>query len=229
MGGMESGERQMTAALEIVALLLPRDDREVVLGDLEEQKQPNWFRLFAILGFVARQQAEYWRDWRAWMVGGAVIPATLLLLGASFRLSMDFRTLWQAGYVGDSLFYQAALTIVWAWTSGFLLGSLSWRTGWVSALLCVIPCLRCLLEFREPSLSSFCLFLFIPPGLMGAVLGRHWRRLGLAPAVVLALTTASIMLLWHGMPASNWLLFLPALYLALTSGKRGQLSEKAFS
>jgi hypothetical protein len=228
MGGMESAERQMTAALEIVALLLPRDDREVVLGDLEEQKLPNWFRLFAVLGFIARQQAEYWRDWRAWTVGGAVIPATLLLLGASFRLSMDSRTLWHGGHVGGSLLYQAVLTIVWAWACGFVLGSLSWRTGWISPLLCVIPCLCCLLEFREPSLSSVCLFLFIPPGLTGAILGRHWSRLGLAPSVVLVLATASIMLLWHDMPASNWLLLLPALYIALTSGKRGQLSEKAF-
>ena len=218
----------MTTALEIVALLLPRDDREVVLGDLEEQKQPGLSRLFAVLGFVIRQQAEYWRDWRAWVVGGAVIPATLLLLGSSFRLSLDFRNLLHGGVFQQYLLYQAALMIAWAWTGGFVIGALFRRTGWISPLLFAIPCLSCLMGFRESYISSLCLLLFLPPGLVGAVFGRRWMRMGLAPSVLLVIVITGLMLLWRGMPVMNWLLLLPALYLAWTFGKPNQFRHRTF-
>jgi hypothetical protein len=219
----------MTTAIEIVALLLPPDDREVVLGDLEEQKQPGWIGFIAVLGFVIRRQAEYWRNWRPWVVGGLVIPATLLLLGTSFRLSMDFRNLWHEGYFREPLPYEAALTIAWAWAGGFVIGALSRRTGWASPLLFTIPCLFCLLEFREPSLNSLCLFLFLPSGILGALLGQRWMRLPLAPSLVLALSTISAMLLWRDMPSLNWMLLLPALYLAWTSARPNETGQGTFT
>ena len=207
----------MTTAIELVALLLDPDDREVVLGDLEEQKQPSWISFIAVLGFAIRQQTEYWRNWRPWVAGGMVFPATLLLLGASFRLSMDSRSLLHGGDFQESLAYQAALTVAWAWTSGFVIGSLSRRTSWVSLLVCMIPCLFCLMSFHEPSLWSVCLLLFLPPAIVGAMLGQRWMRMDLVPSAVLALATTGIMLLWDGMPVLNWLLSLPAWYLAWTS------------
>ncbi|MBW8869966.1 MAG: hypothetical protein JF563_04205 [Acidobacteriales bacterium] len=222
----------MTTALEMLALLLPADDREVVLGDLEEQGAPGWIRHFAVLNFVIRQQAEFWRNWRTWAVGGAVIPLTLLLLGASFRLSVEFRNLFHGASLRESLLYQAALMIGWAWTTGFVIGLLSRRTGWVSPLLFAIPCLSCLMEFREPSLYSPCLLLFLPPGIVGAILGRRWMRMDLVPSVLLVFATTTLMLLWHGMPVLHWLFVLPALYLAWTSGgpnqfKRGYFHDRA--
>jgi hypothetical protein len=218
----------MMTALDIVALLLPPDDREAMLGDLEEQKQPGWLRIFEVLGFAVRRQAEYWRNWRPWLVGGAVIPATLLLLGASFRLSLDFRHLLLGGSFGTALLYQAALTIAWAGTGGFVIGALSRRTGWISPLLFTIPCFSCLMEFREPSLSSLCLFLFVPPGIVGAIFGQRWMRLSLGPSLGLTCATLGVMLLWHGMPPKSWLLLLPALYLAWASARPGQLGQGTF-
>lgn len=215
----------MTSALEIVALLLPADDREAVLGDLQEQKKPGWLRLFAVLGFVVRQQAEYWRDWSPWALAGALIPATLLLLGASFRLSLGFRDFLHGGGFGQPLLYQAGLMTAWAWTGGFVIGAQLRRTGWVSPLLFAIPCLSCLMEFHEPSLSSLCLLLFVPPALFGAICGRRWMGLGLAPALALMSATMGIMLLWHDMPTPNWLLLLPALYLTWTSARPSEVRQ----
>lgn len=209
----------MMTALEVVALLLPSDDREAMLGDLEEQKQPGWLRLFAVLGFIIRHQVEYWRDWRPWLVGGAVIPVTFLLLGASFRLSLDFRDLLHSGGLEKPLLYQLALMTAWAGTGGFVIGALSRRTGWISPLLFIVPCFSCLIEFREPSLSSLCLMLFVPPAIVGTIFGRRWMRMGLAPSLALMCATFGLMLSWHGMPAANWLLLLPALYLAWDSLK----------
>jgi hypothetical protein len=219
----------MTTALEILVLLLPPDDREVVLGDLEEQETPGWIRVFAVLSFVIRQQAEFWRNWRTWVVGGAVIPVTLLLLGVSFRLSLDFRSLFHGASLREPLLYQAGLLIAWAWAIGFVIGSLLRRTGWVSPLLFAIPCLSCLMEFREPSLYSPCLLLFLPPAIVGAVLGRRRLRMDLVPSVLLAFATTGLMLLWHGMPLLHWLLVLPALYLAWTSGEPNQFRQGVFS
>lgn len=207
----------MTSAIEIMARLLHPDDREVVLGDLAEQKQSGWSGFWAVLGFVIRQQAEYWRSWHSWIVGGAVIPATLLLLGASFRFSLDIRDLWQGGDLRAPLIYQTALLIIWAWTSGFAIGTLSRRTGWMSPLLFTIPCFSCLTSFREPSLSCLCLLLFLPPALIGAILGRRWMRMDFAQAVMVALAATGAMLLWPGMPVLYWLLLLPAGYLTWTS------------
>lgn len=219
----------MTRALEIVALLLSADDREAVLGDLEEQKQPGWLRLFALLGFVTRQQVEFWRGWCPWVVGSAVISATFLLLGSSFRLSLGFQDLISGASFREYLLYQAALVTAWAGTVGFVIGSLSWRTGWISPMLFSIPCISCLMEFREPSLSSLSLLLFVPPGIVGTILGLRWMRLGMAPSVILVCGTLSVMLLWRDMPTLNWLLLLPALYLAWASLKPNELEEGRIS
>jgi hypothetical protein len=215
----------MMTALDMVALLLPADDREAMLGDLEEQKQPGWLRLFAVLGFIIRQQVEYWRDWRPWLISGAVIPATLHLLGASFRFSLDFRDLLHGGGFGMALLYQGALMTAWAGTGGFVIGALSPRTGWISPLLFIFPCFSCLMEFPGPALSSLCLLLFVPPGIVGAIFGRRRMHMGLAPSLALMCATFGLMLAWHGMPQGNWPLLLPALYLAWDSLKSNESEQ----
>lgn len=204
-------------ATEIIALLLEPQDREVALGDLAEQKQTGLSGFFAIADFVVRQQWDYWRDWRPWLAASAVAPATLLLLGASFQLSMDARGVWQGGAVPAALPWEALSTIAWAWASGFALGSLARRASWIVLLICAVPCLSCLREFHEPSLRSACLFLFLPPALWGAACGQRWLRMDFLAAVMLALATAGMMLLWHGMPVSKWLLLLVNLYLVLAA------------
>jgi len=219
----------MMTALDMVAFLLPPDDREAVLGDLEEQKQSAWLRLLTVLGFVIRQQAECWLDWRAWLVGGAVILGTLQLLGASVRLSLDFCHLLHSGDLENALLYQVVLMFAWAGTGGFVIGALSQRTGWISPLLFTIPCFSCLAEFREPSLNSLCLLLFVPPGIVGAIFGRRWVRIGLAQSLAVMCATFGVMLVWHGMPAGNWLLSVPALCLAGISLKPNEQIQERHS
>lgn len=210
-------------AAEIVARLLEPDDCEAVLGDLEEQGRPDWLRVLAVLDFVVRRQADHWRNWRPWVAGGAALPASLLLLGASFRLSLESHSLLQGGSVQLSLAYQAALTIAWAWASGFVISTLSPQTRVASLSACVAPCFSCLVRFDEPSLASPSLLLFLPPAIWGAIAGRRRIRIGFAPAVVLALGTTACMALWRGMPPSCWPLALPAWYLVWQSGRPDEL------
>jgi len=213
----------MTAA-EIVALLLEPDDREAVLGDLEEQGQPGWLRFFAVLDFAVRRQGEHWLNWRPWIAGSAALPISFLLLGASFRLSMDSRTLLLGGAWQGSLAYEAALTIAWAWASGCAISLLSPYTRGASLLLCMAPCFFCLLRFHEPSLGSPSLLLFLPPAILGAIAGPRWMRIGFTPAVALALGTTICMLLWRSMPVLYWLLSLPAWYLVWRSGRPSEMT-----
>jgi hypothetical protein len=209
----------MAGPAEVVALLLDREDRETALGDLEEQGLNSWAALIVVLDFVIRQHAEYWRDWRPWLAGTLVIPVTLLLLGASFQLSLDSRNLWHGGNIQVPLACETLLTVIWAWTSGFAVGSLAKRTSWISLILSTLPCIFCVLRFREPSLESACLLLFFPPAILGAAFGRRRIRLTSVPALALAIVTTGTMLLWHDFPPLHWLLSLPAWHLVLASEK----------
>jgi hypothetical protein len=215
----------MTSMVEIVAGLLQPDEREAVLGDLTESGATAWNRLLSVLGFVARQQLESWRSWQPWAASSVALPGSLLLLGVSFALSKNSLSLLHRGPIRGSVVLEALLLLAWAWTSGFVVGSLSQRTRWVSAALCAAPCLSCVLRFHETSLSRFCVLLFLAPAVVGAAQGMRHVRLHISMATALALVMTALMLAWSGMSARNWLLLLPAGWLVVTS-QRSKGSEQ---
>jgi hypothetical protein len=70
--------------IDAVALLLERDEREAVLGDLVEAGESAWHGLLDVLGLVIRRQAVLWRSWRPWLAAFALaLPGSLLLMGFS--------------------------------------------------------------------------------------------------------------------------------------------------
>ena len=76
------------SAVELIALLLPRRDREAVLGDLTESSASFGSSLFAILGFALRRQFLCWLSWRPWFAGIALAyTTTWLLMGSSVDIS----------------------------------------------------------------------------------------------------------------------------------------------
>jgi uncharacterized membrane protein YhaH (DUF805 family) len=130
---------------------------------------------------------------------------------------MDLRALLSEGAMRRTLAFEALLMLVWAWTSGFMVGSLSRRTRWMSAVLCAAPCLSCVLRFHDTSISRFCVLLFVAPAVLGAVQGM--RRVLLQPSTAIALAAAvtGLMLVWSGLYACNWPLLLPAWWLVVTA------------
>lgn len=215
----------MTSMVELAAGLLRPEEREAVLGDLAESGANVWTGLSSVLGFAVRQQLELWRSWQPWVASSVALPGSLLLLGISFSLSRDLLPLLRRGSMREAVVFEALLLLGWAWTSGFVVGSLSRRTRWVSAALCAAPCISCVSRFQDPSLSRFCVLLFLAPAAVGAAQGMHRVRLNFLTAVSLATSITGLMFLSSGMYARNWLLLLPAWWLVITA-ERSDRTEK---
>jgi hypothetical protein len=217
----------MSSLAEMAKIFLSPKDRDAVLGDLAEMGAGEWSALGSVLGLVVRRQMELWRAWQPWVASSIAFAGSVLLLSVSFGLSVDSRQLFREERGYGSVLCEALLMLSWAWTSGFVAGSLSGKTRWVSGILCAIPCLSCALRFRDTSLSRLCVLMFLLPGVVGAVQGVRRARLSHRAALTLAIAMTALMLVWGGMYMRNWFLFLPAWWL-LAHAERSELSnEKA--
>jgi hypothetical protein len=209
--------------VEAVSQLLERDEREAVRGDLAEAGESAWQGLAAVAGLVIRRQALLWKNWRPWLAAfGLALPSSFLLMGFSLSVSHAYQqflnTPMRAGF---SLFVCNVLLLAgWSWTGGFVVGSVSRRTVWVSAVLSFLPCLFCLERFRMESLSRFCLLLFLPPAIWGVWRGLRIARIKPSAAIVLALAVTALTIpMWSSKGAwiPNWALSWPAWYLVATA------------
>jgi hypothetical protein len=215
----------MSSLAEMATIFLAPRDRDAVLGDLAETGARRWGGLRSVLGLVVRQQMELWRTWRPWVASGVAFAESLLLLGVSFGLSVDSRHLLRGESGYGSVLCEALLMLSWAWTSGFVVGSLSGKARWVSGILCAIPCLSCVLRFQDTSLSRLCVLLFLLPGAVGAMQGVRRARLSHRKALTVAIAMTALILVWGGMNMRNWFLLLPAWWL-VAHAERSELSNE---
>jgi hypothetical protein len=217
----------MSSLAEMATIFLAPKDRNAVLGDLAEAGASGWSALRSVVGLVVRQQMEPWRAWQPWGASSVAFAGSLLLLAVSFGLSVDSRHLMRGERGYGSVLCEALLMLSWAWTSGFVVGSLSGETRWVSGILCAIPCLSCVLRFQDTSLSRLCVLLFLLPAVAGAVQGVRRARLSHRTALTLAIAVTALMLVWGGMYMRNWFLFLPAWWLVAHAERSKPSNEKA--
>ncbi len=219
--------------MDLTARLLEQDERDAVLGDLAETGSGAWRGLVEILGLVVRRQGALWTEWRPWLAAfGVALPCSFLLMGVSFSISCTYQRLAGStvcaacGPAGQEdfplLMCHILLLIIWSWTGGFVVGSGSRRTLWVSALLCVSPCLFCLTRFHEASLSRLCLLLFLPPALLGVRYGLRVTRIKPGSALALAMVVTALMIFASSSGALwlfNWVLIVPAWYILVETRK----------
>ena len=217
----------MSSLAEMATIFLALKDREAVLGDLAETRVSGWSALGSVLGLVVRQQMELWRAWQPWVASSTAFAGSWLLLSVSFGLSVNSRYVLRGERGYGSVLCEALLMLSWAWTSGFVVGSLSGKTRWVSGMLSAIPCLSCVLRFQDTSLSRLCVLLFLLPGLVGAVQGVRRARLSHRTGLTLAIAMTALMLVWGGMYMRNWFFFLPAWWLVAHAERPKLSSEKA--
>jgi hypothetical protein len=201
--------------VEAAARPLDREEREAVLGDLAEAGVSTARGLYDVLGLVLRREAGLWRNWRPWLAAfGLSLPSSLILMGFSLSVSLAFGRLIDPKSPGAAgltiasalphLVCQVLLLAGWSWTGGFLVGSLSRRTLYVSMAACLIPCLFCLSRFRVESQSRFSLLLFLVPAIWGVRHGLRATRLSVASALALALAvTVLIIPRWSGQGWGN--------------------------
>lgn len=220
--------------MEVAAQLLERDEREWVLGDLVEADESAWQGLVDVLGLVIRRQTILWKTWRPWLAAFVLaLPFSFLLMGFSLSMSWSYLHFVDSKIPTNGLTMGAGflllishvvLLIAWSWTGGFVVGSVSRRTLWVSFASSCFPCLFCLARFRESSLSRLCLLLFLVPATLGVCQGLRTTRIKLRSAIVLAVTVTMLMIpLWSGgWRTLNWVLIWPAWYMVVTARKTGR-------
>jgi hypothetical protein len=213
--------------IEAIALQLTPQEREIVLGDLIETRQTAWRGMREVSGLVARRQLQLWNDWRAWLAApGLALPCSFLLMGFSFAISSDLRNRlvhgWQPGFFSTepgefiSLLCKVLVLLICAWAAGFIVESVSRRTFLVSAICCFLPCLFCLLRFRQESLPRFCLLLFLFPAVAGVCFSRRGRTINrrrafaLAPGATICMAVLGVR---GHLSVLNWELIVPAWYL----------------
>lgn len=186
-----------------------------------------------------KRQALLWNDWHPWLalvgVGGLVgWRLSRFSFSLSRLLSLYSLTYWRFGVryadgltVSQDLVMfacQSLALILYSWTAGFVLGSLSRRTIWLTGALfyltgfvalpvAVLPAFRWL-----PLLPHTVLFLF--PSMWGLRLGLRVNALGLRRTILLAATISAITALatWTG----GW----PQ--AALETWSKGALPQKVF-
>jgi hypothetical protein len=228
------------AFVECVAQVLPRTEREPILGDMIEADEGAGQALRGVIGFVVRRQTELWKSWRPWLAGfGVALPNTFLLMGASLSVALSYMRLLcpemmaQASLNKPSamvvLLWQALLLLGWSWTGGFVVGSVSKRTVWASTLLCYVPCLFCLSRFHMGSMPRFSLLLFVLPAIWGAHRAFRNSRIRLTSALIVALGLTLLIVptlsrSWQALSPQNvllnWVLSIPAWYLVYATWQR---------
>jgi hypothetical protein len=222
--------------VEAAAQLIEPKEREPVLGDLVEAGETAWRGLLDVLGLVIRRQALLWKSWRPWLAAfGVALPGGLLLMGVSTSVSCTYaRLTGSKAFDGHSftghegfllLVCHFVLLIAWSWSGGFALATISRRTLWVSAGLCLAPCFCCLAMFREVPLPRLCLFLFLLPALLGVRHSLRTVRLETVGAFVLAAGVTTLMTYaWtsNALWAANWALLLPPWYLVAVGRRAAQ-------
>lgn len=212
--------------VDVVSRLLERDEREAVRGDLAETGVGAWRGLLDVLGLVVRREAAVWNSWRPWLAAfGLALPGSLLLMGFSLSVSWTYQqVITPKANAVDPRFvpfiWHILLLTGWSWTGGFVVGSVSRRTLWVSIASSCIPCLFCLARFREETLSRLCLLLFLVPAIWGVRQGLRVTRISRGSAIVLAVAITALMIPnWTG--RGSWVLNLaliwPAWYMAATA------------
>jgi len=226
--------------------LLESEEREAVLGDLEEARDGAWPGLLSVLGLVIRREADLWKNWRPWLAGfGVALPASYLLMGVSLSVAQGYELCaWllrtyqffdpklaqETGLtIGPKIVFlarQFLLLVGLAWTAGFVAGRLSRRTLWTSAILCLSPCLFCVARFRIPSMSRASLLLFLLPAIWGVWRGLRAVRIRPGSAALLAVAITALMFdvwisarMWstHAWWRATWLLIWPSWYLVLAA------------
>jgi hypothetical protein len=127
--------------LSFLARALEPPERDVVLGDLAESGAGFGLAMGDLLGLIVRRQIGLWMSWRPWLaLFGVCGLAGLSLSRIVFRLNVDLYKNYAAHYATDLTDRQelafflcmAGALLVWSWTSGFVLGSLSGRAVWLT-------------------------------------------------------------------------------------------------
>jgi len=227
----------------LVSEVLERDERDAVLGDLVEGDESGWRGLRDVFGLVFRRHGALWKNPQPWLAGFVVaLPCSYLLMHVSISVTCTYERLvnhrtyacWHTGHEGFALLLcHVMLLIAWSWAGGYIVGSVSRRTLWMSAGLSVMPTMFCWRWWGTMIPSRLCLFLFLVPAIFGVLRGLRNSRLSFRTTLALAATITVLMIsAWSNQAlwVLNWALVLPAWYLAAAAWRsRGEAGLRSVS
>jgi hypothetical protein len=236
MGGKPSLGRMVTRIcwwlVDVLSRMLDADERQAVRGDLAESGESVVRAIRDVLDLIVRRQVGLWAGWQPWLaLLGIACLAGVPLSRIAFRLNVDLGQQLMAYYkygvhFGNLLTPQQDITfllclavalIVWSWTCGFVLGSLSGRAVWLTWSVFYLVVLdstwvRFILSgnmiLRDPQPLRLLIaatlplspatFLFSVSSVWGAFLGVRRRVLPLRAVYVLAsaITIFTILTTW---------------------------------
>jgi len=131
----------------VLARGLEPAERNVVLGDLAESDEGAGAATCDLLGLIVRRQVGLWTVWRPWLAllgicGLAGVPLSQIAfslnvdLGQQLMAYLKYGVHFETGVTPrqDMAFFLclAVALVVWSWTCGFVLGSLSGRSVWLT-------------------------------------------------------------------------------------------------
>jgi hypothetical protein len=230
--------------LSFLARALEPAEREVVLGDLSESGESFAAATFNLAGLICRRQAGLWKTWRPWLallaLGGlAGVPLSRIV----FRLNVDigqqlmayqkhavhFETGLQPYQDAEFIVFLALAVMVWSWMCGFVLGSLSGRSMWLTWSVFYLVVLNSAwarfvfagnIVLRHPQVFRTLMFAILPlspagilfslPALWGVYIGGRRRMMPvrhaylMASAVILSAILATWMTGWYETAHEVW-------------------------
>ncbi|MFZ0519302.1 MAG: hypothetical protein WBG23_09840 [Acidobacteriaceae bacterium] len=212
----------MTRSLEALARLLPREDREAILGDICESGLSNLNAHFDLSALIWRRCLPPYTgvgDWICIAVAAIISP---LLVGLSVALSTQVSREIQAGsFLGIVELLRLCALL---WTASLGVGIAAMSRARTIALLATIaifmPAIVCALQYHGSGLQMGSLFLFAIPTIYGAWIGyrqRNHHRVGIVFMLLLTLILGPP-IFSHGYTMLNAsLLAAPAMYCWIKS------------
>ncbi len=161
---------------ELAAQALDHEEREAVLGDLEEAGGSEFQNFRAVAGLVWLRQAIEWRQWRPWIACLLLILPLGLFLSAVSRFTSQQTSVYLWLYVnnpawdllhnrgfwfelGNSALLVFAVFMklaCWAWAAGFVIGCVTrkiWRSGYFSVVMVLFAGMVCASIYLSPYLE----------------------------------------------------------------------------
>lgn len=219
--------------IDKLSLLLERDERDAVLGDLAEAQASAIATFCAVTGLVVRRQAAHWTGWRSWaaLIGITGLAGVSLIdlsvsVGGLYHLyswvALNYRFIDPAllDETGLTLgpgvartLYRLLFALMASWSLGLALARWARPTLWAHAVLLLLVALYFLTTLR-PSPGLYAVAGLIPAALAfaaGIAQGLRRRTLDTRTAMLAAFATLSLTVIsiwadrwWRASPSQVW-------------------------
>jgi hypothetical protein len=182
----------MTRPLEAFARLLPREDREAILGDICESGLSNLSAYFDLSALIWRRCLPPYAGPGGWVCIAVAALISPLLVGLSVALSAQAsREIHASSFLGIVELLRLS-ALLWAASLGVGIAAMSRaRIMAVLATIAILaPAIVCALRYRGSGSQMVSLFLFAIPTIYGAWMGyrkSHCQRVWLISMLLLTL------------------------------------------